>query len=88
MIAIREEIRAVEAGELDANDNPLKNAPAHRLELVGEWTHGLQPRAGGVPNRHADRRQSTGHRSAASTTCSATATLICACPSIEAYQDA
>ncbi|QEY64264.1 aminomethyl-transferring glycine dehydrogenase [Metapseudomonas lalkuanensis] len=39
MIRIREEIRAVEAGELDQDDNPLKNAPHTAAELVGEWTH-------------------------------------------------
>ncbi|OHC38004.1 MAG: glycine dehydrogenase (aminomethyl-transferring), partial [Pseudomonadales bacterium RIFCSPLOWO2_02_FULL_63_210] len=36
MIAIRNEIRAVETGALDATDNPLKNAPHTALELVGE----------------------------------------------------
>ncbi|MNO88572.1 Glycine dehydrogenase [compost metagenome] len=40
MIAIREEIRAVERGELDRQDNPLKNAPHTAAELVGEWPHG------------------------------------------------
>jgi glycine dehydrogenase len=30
MIAIREEIRAVENGTLDKDDNPLKNAPHRR----------------------------------------------------------
>ncbi|PZQ44284.1 MAG: glycine dehydrogenase (aminomethyl-transferring), partial [Ectopseudomonas oleovorans] len=39
MIAIREEIRAVEQGRLDKDDNPLKNAPHTALELVGEWHH-------------------------------------------------
>ncbi|MBO3276462.1 aminomethyl-transferring glycine dehydrogenase [Pseudomonas schmalbachii] len=39
MIAIREEIRAAENGELDRDDNPLKNAPHTAAELVGEWTH-------------------------------------------------
>ncbi|MBL0953034.1 MAG: aminomethyl-transferring glycine dehydrogenase, partial [Pseudomonas sp.] len=39
MIAIREEIRAVEQGRLDKDDNPLKNAPHTALELVGEWNH-------------------------------------------------
>ncbi|UVJ46004.1 aminomethyl-transferring glycine dehydrogenase [Pseudomonas sp. LS1212] len=39
MISIREEIRAVERGELDPHDNPLKNAPHTAAELVGEWTH-------------------------------------------------
>ena len=33
MIAIREEIRAIEAGRLDHDDNPLKNAP-HTVEAV------------------------------------------------------
>ena len=40
MITIREEIRAVERNEVDANDNVLKNAP-HTLDDVvsSEWTH-------------------------------------------------
>ncbi|HEX7480779.1 MAG TPA: aminomethyl-transferring glycine dehydrogenase [Polyangiales bacterium] len=40
LIAIREEIRAIEAGTLDRQDNPLKNAP-HPADalLVDEWTH-------------------------------------------------
>jgi glycine dehydrogenase len=39
MIAIREEIRAVENGTLDKDDNPLRNAPHTAQEVVGEWTH-------------------------------------------------
>ncbi|WP_207291512.1 hypothetical protein, partial [Pseudomonas sp. DP16D-R1] len=39
MIRIREEIRAVENGTLDKDDNPLKNAPHTAAELVGEWPH-------------------------------------------------
>ena len=40
LISIREEIRAVERGELDAIDNPLKNAP-HTLDDVvsSDWSH-------------------------------------------------
>jgi glycine dehydrogenase len=40
MIQIREEIRAVETGKLDREDNPLKNAP-HTATTVSasEWTH-------------------------------------------------
>ena len=33
------EIRAVERGELDKEDNPLKNAPHTAAELLGEWNH-------------------------------------------------
>ena len=40
MIAIREEIRAVETGRADPEDNVLKNAP-HAMRLAGEdeWPH-------------------------------------------------
>jgi glycine dehydrogenase len=41
MIAIREEIRAVEQGRMDREDNPLKHAP-HTAAVVtaDEWPHG------------------------------------------------
>ena len=40
MIAIREEIRAIEDGTMDREDNPLKNAP-HTTDTVcaDEWNH-------------------------------------------------
>jgi glycine dehydrogenase len=40
MLSIREEIRAVEQGESDAEDNPLKNAPHPAEDLAGDWVHG------------------------------------------------
>ncbi len=40
MIEIREEIRAVEDGRLDREDNPLKNAPhTATMVMASEWTH-------------------------------------------------
>jgi glycine dehydrogenase len=40
MIAIRQEIHAIEHGELDRNDNPLKNAPHTAAAVTAEtWTH-------------------------------------------------
>ena len=40
LIAIREEIRAIEAGEMDEVDNPLKNAPHTASHTTGDtWTH-------------------------------------------------
>ena len=40
LIAIRAEIRAVEAGEFDAEDNPLVNAPhTARAVSADEWRH-------------------------------------------------
>ncbi|MCK7592742.1 aminomethyl-transferring glycine dehydrogenase [Lysobacter sp. CAU 1642] len=41
MIQIRDEIRAVEDGKLDREDNPLKNAPhTATMAMASEWTHG------------------------------------------------
>ncbi|TKS54336.1 aminomethyl-transferring glycine dehydrogenase [Luteimonas yindakuii] len=40
MIQIRDEIRAVEEGRLEREDNPLKNAPHTATMVTGsEWTH-------------------------------------------------
>ena len=39
MLAIREEIRDIEKGRMDAEDNPLRNAPHNARDLVGEWHH-------------------------------------------------
>ena len=87
MIAIREEIRAVEQGRLDKDDNPLKNAPHTALELVGEWHHAysreqaVYPLATLIEAKYwppVGRVDNVyGDRN-----------LVCACPSIEAYQDA
>ncbi|SDZ20039.1 aminomethyl-transferring glycine dehydrogenase [Delftia lacustris] len=50
MIAIREEIRAIEQGRLPQDDNPLKNAP-HTAEtlLASEWTHPYSREAASYP---------------------------------------
>ncbi|MEC8197114.1 MAG: glycine dehydrogenase (aminomethyl-transferring), partial [Pseudomonadota bacterium] len=37
MLSIHEEIRAIEQGEMDAENNPLKHAPHTVQDLVGEW---------------------------------------------------
>ena len=86
MIKIREEIRAVEAGTLDKDDNPLKNAPHTAQEMVGEWVHpysreqAVYPLPSLVQNKYwppVGRVDNVfGDRN-----------LVCACPSIEAYQD-
>ncbi|WP_087502570.1 aminomethyl-transferring glycine dehydrogenase [Pseudomonas sp. SID14000] len=87
MIQIREEIRAVENGSLDKDDNPLKNAPHTAAELVGEWAHGysreqaVYPLPSLVEGKYwppVGRVDNVfGDRN-----------LVCACPSIESYQDA
>ncbi|MBD8730514.1 MULTISPECIES: aminomethyl-transferring glycine dehydrogenase [unclassified Pseudomonas] len=87
MIQIREEIRAVEEGRLDREDNPLKNAPHTAAELVGEWSHAYSREQAVYPlptlqeNKYwppVGRVDNVfGDRN-----------LVCACPSIEAYQQA
>ncbi len=37
MLSIRDEISAIEAGDMDAANNPLKNAPHTVNDLVAEW---------------------------------------------------
>ncbi len=37
LLAIREEIRAIEQGEIDRENNPLKHAPHTVNDLVAEW---------------------------------------------------
>ena len=40
LIIIREEIRAIESGEMDESDNPLKNAPHTAAHVSADaWTH-------------------------------------------------
>ncbi len=87
MIRIREEIRAVENGSLDKEDNPLKNAPHTAAEIVGEWTHpysreqAVYPVASLIEGKYwppVGRVDNVfGDRN-----------LVCACPSIENYQEA
>lgn len=87
MIRIREEIRAVENGTLDKEDNPLKNAPHTAAEMVGEWTHpysreqAVYPVDSLIDGKYwppVGRVDNVfGDRN-----------LVCACPSIESYQEA
>jgi glycine dehydrogenase len=39
MLAIRDEISAIEKGQQDALDNALKNAPHTPADLAGDWNH-------------------------------------------------
>ncbi len=51
MLSIREEIRAVEQGEADAEDNPLRNAPHPVEDLTGDWAHGYSRDQAAYPAR-------------------------------------
>jgi glycine dehydrogenase len=86
MIAIRNEIRAVENGTLDRDDNPLRNAPHTAQEVVGEWTHpysremAVYPLPSLVAAKYwppvARVDNVYGDRN-----------LVCACPPLEAYAE-
>ena len=54
MIAIREEIRAIEQGHLDPADNPLKNAPHTAAVLMAaEWKHAYSRELAAYPGGSA-----------------------------------
>jgi glycine dehydrogenase len=85
MIAIREEIRAIEEGRLPKDDNPLKHAP-HTAEAVtaSEWTHPYSRQMAAFPTKETLARKfwtpvgrlnnALGDRK-----------LVCSCLPIEAY---
>ncbi len=50
MLAIRAEISAIEANELDKQDNPLVNAPHIQRDLVEEWSHPYSRETGAFPS--------------------------------------
>jgi glycine dehydrogenase len=87
MIAIREEIRAVEQGEADASDNPLRHAPHTADLLLGAWSHpyskeqaffpqqGLREDKYWPPVGRVDNVYGDRH-------------LVCSCPPLEAYETA
>ena len=57
MIAIRAEIAAIERGEADATDNPLRNAPHTADLLIAEWTRPYSREAAFFPVAARAREQ-------------------------------
>jgi glycine dehydrogenase len=87
MIAIRQEIEAIEKGTSDANNNPLKNAPHTAAVISGDnWDrpYSRQQAAFPLPYVAANKfwpsvgrvNDTHGDR-----------TLICSCPPLEAYAE-
>ena len=86
MIAIREEIRAIEEGRIDRNDNALKNAP-HTAEDVtsSDWSHPYTREQAAFPAPWVKERKfwpyvgridnAWGDRN-----------LMCLCPPVESYE--
>jgi glycine dehydrogenase len=58
MIRIRDEIRAVEEGRVDREDNPLKNAPHTAAMVMAEtWTHDYPRELAAFPVAHLKRQK-------------------------------
>ena len=87
MVSIREEIREIENGESDVENNVLRNAP-HTVEETtsDEWNHGYSRQKAVYPMEYLKANKfwppvgrvnnSHGDRN-----------LVCTCPPIEAYQE-
>ena len=85
MIGIREEIRAIEEGKLDKDDNPLKNAPHCVDELIEDWDHPYTKKEAFYPNNQTKHQKYWppvgrvdnvyGDRN-----------LVCTCPSIKDFK--
>ena len=87
MISIREEIRAIEEGRLDREDNPLTGAPHTALEVTAEdWSHPYGREQAAFPSAWtrahkfwpAVGRVDNGYGDKH---------LICACPPVEAFAE-
>jgi glycine dehydrogenase len=87
LIAIRKEVTAVENGDSDRTDNPLKNAPHTATVVTGEeWNHNYSRQTAAFPLPYVAAykfwpsvgrvNDSFGDRS-----------LVCACPPIESYME-
>ncbi|PZM13186.1 aminomethyl-transferring glycine dehydrogenase [Rhizobium tubonense] len=87
MLAIREEVRAIEDGRMDKANNPLKNAPHTVEDLVGEWNRPYSREQACFPPGafRVDKYWSPVNRV---DNVYGDRNLICACPPVEAYAEA
>lgn len=86
MISIREEIRAIERGERDINDNVLKNAPHTAMSLISsDWNHPYSREEAAYPDDYSKQHKfwtpvgridnAYGDRN-----------LVCSCVGMDSYQ--
>jgi glycine dehydrogenase len=87
LISIREEIKLIEDGVMDQNDNPLKNAPHTAYSVIrDEWSHTYSREIAAYP---IDYLRTNKFWPAVGRIDSAYGdrNLICSCPAIEEYED-
>ena len=87
LLAIRAEIRAVEAGEISSEESPLRHAPHTVEDLVAEWTR-KYPREAGCFPPGAFRVDKYWPPVGRVDNVYGDRNLICICPPVESYQDA
>jgi glycine dehydrogenase len=87
MISIRKEIKAIEDEEMDAQDNPLKNAP-HTIDMVcaDEWSHAYSrdQAACPLPSLREDKYWSPVGRV---DNVYGDMNLVCSCPPLSTYEE-
>ena len=87
MLAIREEVRAIEDGRSDRKNNPLKNAPHTVEDLVGEWNRPYSREAACFPPGafRVDKYWPPVNRV---DNVYGDRNLVCTCPPLDSYKDA
>ncbi|SMH51393.1 aminomethyl-transferring glycine dehydrogenase [Maritimibacter sp. HL-12] len=87
MLAIREEIRAIEDGDIDRENNPLKHAPHTTEDLVGDWNRPYTREQGCFPPGafRVDKYWPPVNRV---DNVFGDRNLVCTCPPLAAYADA
>jgi glycine dehydrogenase len=86
LISIREEIRQIEEGKFDREDNPLKNAP-HTLQMVtmDKWNHKYTREVAAFPNRLTKEVFKFWPTVARIDSAFGDKNLICTCPPLDSY---
>ncbi len=87
MILIREEIRAIEEGRMDRDDNPLKNAPHTQQDLASDdWPHPYSRKTAAFPAPWLAEKKFWPFVSRIDNVWG-DRHVICICPPIESYED-
>jgi glycine dehydrogenase len=87
LLAIRDEIGAVERGEIKAEDSPLRHAPHTVAALVGDWNRSYTREAGCFPPG-AFRVDKYWPPVGRVDNVFGDRNLICTCPPVESYAEA
>jgi glycine dehydrogenase len=87
MLAIREEIRAIENGSVDKKANALKNAPHTMAEICGsEWTFSYSRETAAFPLPYVRHHKFWPTVKRVNNT-AGDRNLICTCEPVEAYME-